>query len=176
MPLSGGAQRLPGSVDNRVRVDMREGRKILHHGGHRWRYLHAHIIDPPQRNALFLQVFASTSRMSKPDSPGTGRTQSDIFAPAGNVAPAGDIASTPAAAPPGGAAPLSSDGPVQQRPGDAMPTSFEAALSELEALVAQMESGDLTLEQSLSAYKRGATLLQFCQAALADAQQQVKVL
>ena len=39
-----------------------------------------------------------------------------------------------------------------------------------------MESGELTLEQSLSAYKRGATLLQYCQGKLTDAQQQVKIL
>ena len=39
-----------------------------------------------------------------------------------------------------------------------------------------MEGGQLSLEQSLTAYKRGAELLKFCQAQLADAQQQVKVL
>jgi exodeoxyribonuclease VII small subunit len=39
-----------------------------------------------------------------------------------------------------------------------------------------MESGDLPLEESLTAYKRGAQLLQFCQAALQDAQQQVQLL
>jgi len=57
-----------------------------------------------------------------------------------------------------------------------MPTSFESALGELEAIVAHMESGELSLEQSLSAYKRGAMLLQYCQAKLHDAQQQVKIL
>ena len=56
------------------------------------------------------------------------------------------------------------------------PPSFEAALAELEALVAQMESGELPLSQSLAAYKRGAELLAHCQAALKDAQQQVEVL
>jgi exodeoxyribonuclease VII small subunit len=49
-------------------------------------------------------------------------------------------------------------------------------LAELETIVARMESGELTLEQSLAAYKRGAALLQYCQLALRDAQQQVKVL
>ena len=39
-----------------------------------------------------------------------------------------------------------------------------------------MEGGQLPLEKSLSAYKRGAELLQFCQRQLQDAQQQVKVL
>jgi exodeoxyribonuclease VII small subunit len=59
---------------------------------------------------------------------------------------------------------------------EALPASFEAALAELEAIVASMEAGELALEQSLSAYKRGASLLQYCQSALKDAQQQVKVL
>lgn len=60
------------------------------------------------------------------------------------------------------------------KPGEA--PGFEAALQELEDIVAQMEGGELTLEQSLAAYRRGAQLLQLCQAVLKDAQQQVKVL
>jgi exodeoxyribonuclease VII small subunit len=39
-----------------------------------------------------------------------------------------------------------------------------------------MEAGQLPLEQSLAAYQRGAELLQFCQARLQDAVQQIKVL
>ena len=54
--------------------------------------------------------------------------------------------------------------------------TFESALKELESLVDQMESGQLPLEQSLSAYKRGAELLQFCQKSLADVEQQVRIL
>ena len=54
--------------------------------------------------------------------------------------------------------------------------SFESALSELEKIVASMEAGQMPLDQSLAAYKRGAELLKFCQAALQDAQQQVKIL
>jgi exodeoxyribonuclease VII small subunit len=56
------------------------------------------------------------------------------------------------------------------------PKSFESALSELERIVSNMEAGQMPLEQSLSAYRRGAELLKFCQAALQDAQQQVKML
>jgi exodeoxyribonuclease VII small subunit len=56
------------------------------------------------------------------------------------------------------------------------PATFESALTELEKIVANMEAGQMPLEQSLAAYKRGAELLKFCQAALQDAQQQVKVL
>ncbi|MBM3356646.1 MAG: exodeoxyribonuclease VII small subunit [Betaproteobacteria bacterium] len=56
------------------------------------------------------------------------------------------------------------------------PRSFEAALAELEKIVSSMEAGQMPLEQSLAAYKRGAELLKLCQSALQDAQQQVKVL
>jgi len=54
--------------------------------------------------------------------------------------------------------------------------SFEAATAELEQLVADMEAGKLSLEDSLAAYKRGAELLTFCRTRLDDAQQQVRVL
>ena len=53
---------------------------------------------------------------------------------------------------------------------------YEAAMAELEQIVADMEAGKLSLEQSLQAYKRGAELLTFCRARLEDAQQQVRVL
>jgi exodeoxyribonuclease VII small subunit len=56
------------------------------------------------------------------------------------------------------------------------PASFEAALAELESIVATMEGGQLPLAESLAAYRRGAELLQYCQGALKDAQQQVQVL
>lgn len=54
--------------------------------------------------------------------------------------------------------------------------TFESALAELEKLVASMESGKLTLEQSLAAHQRGLELAKFCQSTLAQAQQQVRVL
>ncbi|MCE5180625.1 MAG: exodeoxyribonuclease VII small subunit [Betaproteobacteria bacterium] len=54
--------------------------------------------------------------------------------------------------------------------------TFESALAELENIVASMEAGQLPLEQLLSAHKRGAELLQFCQQALQNAQQQVRML
>lgn len=49
-------------------------------------------------------------------------------------------------------------------------------MAELEQIVADMEAGKLSLEESLSAYKRGAELLNFCRSRLDDAQQQVRVL
>jgi len=56
-----------------------------------------------------------------------------------------------------------------------VPASFEAALAELETIVATMEGGQLPLAESLAAYKRGAELLQYCQAALKDAELQVQI-
>ena len=53
---------------------------------------------------------------------------------------------------------------------------FESAMAELEQIVADMEAGKLSLEDSLAAYKRGAELLSFCRSRLEDAQQQVRVL
>lgn len=54
--------------------------------------------------------------------------------------------------------------------------SFETAMADLEQLVADMESGKLSLEESLAAYKRGAELMSFCRTRLEEAQQQVRVL
>jgi exodeoxyribonuclease VII small subunit len=56
------------------------------------------------------------------------------------------------------------------------PQGFESAMAELEQIVADMEAGKLSLEDSLAAYKRGADLLSFCRSKLEDAQQQVRVL
>ena len=56
------------------------------------------------------------------------------------------------------------------------PQGYESAMAELEQIVADMEAGNLPLDKSLEAYKRGAELLTFCRARLEDAQQQVRVL
>jgi len=53
---------------------------------------------------------------------------------------------------------------------------FEAAIAELEKIVASMESGQLSLEESLAAYRRGAELVKLCQRQLQDAEQQVRIL
>ena len=58
---------------------------------------------------------------------------------------------------------------------DAAPLSYEAALQELESLVAGMESGQLPLAQLLSGYQRGAELLAYCRAQLDAVEQQIKV-
>jgi exodeoxyribonuclease VII, small subunit len=56
------------------------------------------------------------------------------------------------------------------------PASFEAAMTEVEALVASMEEGALPLADALKAYQRGAVLLSYCQKELRAAQQQVRIL
>ena len=58
----------------------------------------------------------------------------------------------------------------------AEPASYEAALEELEQLVARIESGQLPLDQMLAGYQRGATLLAFCRHRLDAVQDQIKVL
>ena len=56
------------------------------------------------------------------------------------------------------------------------PVDFEASLGELEALVGKMESGQLSLEQSLAAFERGVLLSRRCQAALQSAAMRIKAL
>ena len=58
----------------------------------------------------------------------------------------------------------------------ALPPSYEAALQELEALIAGLESGQLPLEQLLTGYQRGAQLLAFCKGKLEAVETQIKVL
>lgn len=53
---------------------------------------------------------------------------------------------------------------------------FEAAIAELEALVAAMEQGDLPLEEALKKFERGVTLTRQCQQALEKAEQKVEIL
>ncbi len=53
---------------------------------------------------------------------------------------------------------------------------LEQSIAELESLVKAMESGDLTLEQSLEHFERGVKLTRNCQEALTKAEQKVKIL
>lgn len=53
---------------------------------------------------------------------------------------------------------------------------FEKSLAELERLVEQLESGDLSLDESLKQFKRGVELTRHCQGVLDNAQQTVEKL
>lgn len=53
---------------------------------------------------------------------------------------------------------------------------FEQALTELDTLLEQMESGKLTLEESLSQFERGIQLTRQCQGLLKQAEQKVEML
>ncbi|MBG0842789.1 exodeoxyribonuclease VII small subunit [Pseudomonas sp. NPDC077186] len=53
---------------------------------------------------------------------------------------------------------------------------FEHSLAELQALVERLESGELSLEDSLTAFEQGIGLTRECQAALAQAEQKVQIL
>jgi exodeoxyribonuclease VII small subunit len=59
---------------------------------------------------------------------------------------------------------------------EAVSSSYEHALEELERLVASMEAGQLPLDQLLASYKRGADLLGYCRERLQAVEQQVKLL
>lgn len=53
---------------------------------------------------------------------------------------------------------------------------FEKSLAELEALVLKLESGNLSLDQSLDCFKRGVELTRHCQSVLDEAQKTVELL
>lgn len=53
---------------------------------------------------------------------------------------------------------------------------LEQSLTELEQLVSQMESGDLSLEESLKSFEKGIKLTRLCQQALDNAQRKVQIL
>ncbi|GLO60145.1 exodeoxyribonuclease 7 small subunit [Vibrio sp. MACH09] len=54
--------------------------------------------------------------------------------------------------------------------------TFEATLNELDTIVEQMESGDLTLDDALKNFERGIALAREGQAKLTQAEQRVSIL
>ena len=56
------------------------------------------------------------------------------------------------------------------------PESFESAMEQLETLVSRMESGDLSLEESLKAFEKGVHLTRFCQDQLQKSELKVQEL
>ncbi|RMQ40644.1 Exodeoxyribonuclease 7 small subunit [Pseudomonas cichorii] len=53
---------------------------------------------------------------------------------------------------------------------------FEQSLTDLQTLVERLENGELSLEDSLTAFEQGVRLTRDCQNALAQAEQKVQVL
>ena len=56
------------------------------------------------------------------------------------------------------------------------PESFESAMEQLETLISRMESGDLSLDESLKAFEKGVHLTRFCQDQLQKAELKVQEL
>ena len=53
---------------------------------------------------------------------------------------------------------------------------FNQGIDELEEIVKKMESGDLSLEESLEYFSKGVALTKQCQSALNEAEQKIAVL
>jgi exodeoxyribonuclease VII small subunit len=53
---------------------------------------------------------------------------------------------------------------------------FEHSLDELEQLVAKMEGGELSLDESLASFERGIGLFRHCQQSLQQAELRVRLL
>lgn len=71
--------------------------------------------------------------------------------------------------------PASASGLSDTDSSDALP-DFEAALAELERIVADLDGGELDLGESLAAFERGITLSRTCEAALTGAEARVQAL
>lgn len=72
--------------------------------------------------------------------------------------------------------PLTGEKTIKAATKTAAPISYEAALAELEQMVAQLESGQLPLDQLMAGYQRGAELLKFCRSKLDAVEQQISVI
>ena len=59
---------------------------------------------------------------------------------------------------------------------ESSPESFESAMGQLESLVSKMESGDLSLEESLEAFEKGVHLTRFCRDQLQKAELKIQEL
>ncbi len=66
--------------------------------------------------------------------------------------------------------------PPAEHSTQAPPASYEAAVQELEQLVARMESGQMPLADMLHSYQRGAFLLSHCRAQLQAVEGHIQVL
>ncbi|MFI5379095.1 MAG: exodeoxyribonuclease VII small subunit [Tepidisphaerales bacterium] len=56
------------------------------------------------------------------------------------------------------------------------PKSYEEAVQELQQIIAEIERGEIGLEDVLSRYERGHFLLQFCQQTLTAGEKQIELI
>ena len=61
-------------------------------------------------------------------------------------------------------------------PSNSEQPTFEAALAELQRIVADLENGSVGLEESLARFERGVALLKTCYATLEQAEQRIELL
>ena len=61
-------------------------------------------------------------------------------------------------------------------PKDVSSKNFESAMEEIEQVVEQIESGELSLEESLAAYEKGVGLVKFCYQKLNEVEKRIEVL
>lgn len=54
--------------------------------------------------------------------------------------------------------------------------TFETAMTRLEQIVIQLESGKVTLDESLSLYEEGIALVKLCSGRLDEAEQKIKII
>lgn len=59
---------------------------------------------------------------------------------------------------------------------DSQELKFEAAIADLEQVVEQLESGDLSLEDSLAAFEKGVGLVRYCNQKLSEVEKRVELL
>jgi exodeoxyribonuclease VII small subunit len=63
-----------------------------------------------------------------------------------------------------------------QKPKEQPLQNFEQSLKQLETIVAQMERGDVTLEDSVKLFEEGTKLAEQCKQQLAEAEGKVEIL
>lgn len=56
------------------------------------------------------------------------------------------------------------------------PVHFEKSITELEEIVAQLEKGELSLEDSLKQFEKGISVARKCQEILTQAEQKIEML
>jgi exodeoxyribonuclease VII small subunit len=65
---------------------------------------------------------------------------------------------------------------AKQKKAEQEKVSFEQALEQLEEIVEQIESGEVSLEQSIEKYARGIQLIKQCRGILDEAERKIQLL